>query len=697
MHVSTNIPDIPCASVFPGDSLEIVCRDITNMTIVLSRTRDGPSLRAALNPVTDSGTFLKQQAADRMSTLVTTGDADDPMASAVNAVTAHIPSTLVIEAAIVSLNTKPLQAGPGNVLPYIIDPIIPEDDENALMLLAGWAETRTKPFAEHLHDVVTIVSHISQTRSSDAELKAKLKMRAFASLIHFRAIYKLRARLNTGSSCWGKPPIDIIVEEVRKGLDKGTYSPRKFEIKLSEDDVTFVTEAGILGNNAEEPSRYTIDQNTIGPWLELLERTYHTIDTNAIPSDDADATSLPSLPVRVDNIVDAMPTFQILVRHLVPALLSEPLATTLSNRYDLQRSKATRHLEVKLSQHLEKIKAASETREATVSSDPAEGRAQEATGSSHTEDRVLAEHPVEDVPEAEDPDGDAPADDPGDEDAVYPEDNEDGGSLVTRYLKTLCAWWDAVIHVTGHVARGASLRVAHVRVNPVKPNITRSTIDELVTRYLTALRVHDHRARALAFFSSTGFIKMTPPNTKATKGNDVKRLFDLPPFNLPSTNAVQQFAGRATVHAEAALMGLMCLERSNPHGQDMKGFEKVFMAKPTVIGVSKKCCRTCWLLSQLLAEGDTNAESSSVFLPGTHAMLYPWVPPTGIPLPILLKLRERLFSIFLRITCSHDTGLGSTQSSPTLSEGPEPVVRLRRDDKLPSLLESKEALLKVLE
>ncbi|KZV89724.1 hypothetical protein EXIGLDRAFT_771468 [Exidia glandulosa HHB12029] len=264
-----------------------------------------------------------------------------------------------------------------------------------------------------------------------------------------------------------------------------------------------------------------------------------------------------------------------------------------------------------------------------------------------------------------------------DKDAIYPENDEDGGSLVVRYLKTLCAWYDAATRIFEHIPKGVSLRVAHVRVNAVKSGITQSTTGDFITRYLETLTTPEHCARALAFFCSVGLTKL------AKQGNVVKGPSDLPPFMPTSERTAQNFAKKATVHAEAALMGLMCLKRSGNTAYDTEGFENILKAKPTVIGVSKKCCRTCWILSQLLDADDAEADPSgkaSVYLPGTHAMIYPWAPPEGIPLPILVQLRERLFSIFVRITCTHDTGLGSNQASPTLSQAPEPAVMVEPDE-----------------
>ncbi|KZV89723.1 hypothetical protein EXIGLDRAFT_721090 [Exidia glandulosa HHB12029] len=133
------------------------------MTTVLSRTRDGHSLPAALHPKRDKNTLLQLRGASRFSTLLTAGDSRDPS----NAVTGHFsPSpvpkgAVVLEAAIVSRNTSP--GATDGAIPYDLEPITPGDDKAALGLLVKWADTRHREFEEHLRDVVTVVKYIART------------------------------------------------------------------------------------------------------------------------------------------------------------------------------------------------------------------------------------------------------------------------------------------------------------------------------------------------------------------------------------------------------------------------------------------------------------------------------------------------------------------------------------------------------
>jgi hypothetical protein len=60
------------------------------------------------------------------------------------------------------------------------------------------------------------------------------------------------------------------------------------------------------------------------------------------------------------------------------------------------------------------------------------------------------------------------------------------------------------------------------------------------------------------------------------------------------------------------------------------------------VGVSRKCCRLCWLLKDNL---NNTFPDIKFVLPGTHATFYPWIPPAGIPDEILKRLRDKLIEV----------------------------------------------------
>ena len=56
----------------------------------------------------------------------------------------------------------------------------------------------------------------------------------------------------------------------------------------------------------------------------------------------------------------------------------------------------------------------------------------------------------------------------------------------------------------------------------------------------------------------------------------------------------------------------------------------------------------------------------NVSLPGTHAIIFPWVPPENLPENILIAIRDQLVSIFHEI--DRIKSRSSTQSSPTTGD-----------------------------
>ena len=89
------------------------------------------------------------------------------------------------------------------------------------------------------------------------------------------------------------------------------------------------------------------------------------------------------------------------------------------------------------------------------------------------------------------------------------------------------------------------------------------------------------------------------------------------------------------------------------------------------IGVSKKSCRLCWLLKDLLNQ---EQPAPSFVLPGTHGTYHPWVPPPGLPDRVLIQIREDLLEACEKAVLTH-----SRQSSAASSGGDQeyPATRIK--------------------
>jgi hypothetical protein len=163
-------------------------------------------------------------------------------------------------------------------------------------------------------------------------------------------------------------------------------------------------------------------------------------------------------------------------------------------------------------------------------------------------------------------------------------------------------------------------------------------------------------------------------------------------FNETVMNRLVARSQKAKVHCEAALMAWFysmeekgrsvgpiyfscCLNfaqfyhQCNQDTEKEEGQDEVKSTsrKLLPIGVSKKCCRLCWLLGQEFNKRDIGPQ---FLLPGTHSTHCAWIPPPGIPTSILKALRNSLLrDLKVRSMGSHSrqsSGAGSEKSPNTV-------------------------------
>lgn len=100
------------------------------------------------------------------------------------------------------------------------------------------------------------------------------------------------------------------------------------------------------------------------------------------------------------------------------------------------------------------------------------------------------------------------------------------------------------------------------------------------------------------------------------------------------------------------------------------------------IAVSKKCCFCCYLLGEALRK----AKGTSLTLPGTHGIVFPWVPPAGLDLSVLHMLKDGLNRELLRVVEKQRRRAAqrslSNQSTPVSSyeDMPSPKMNHGGDD-----------------
>ncbi|KAI0312925.1 hypothetical protein OF83DRAFT_1176171, partial [Amylostereum chailletii] len=230
---------------------------------------------------------------------------------------------------------------------------------------------------------------------------------------------------------------------------------------------------------------------------------------------------------------------------------------------------------------------------------------------------------------------------------------EEHSKYVIRYLKTIVAWIEAFswatssrnLSITLHpyelVLPSHSFRIAH-----------HDQVPQFIQRLLGRL---DNR--------------VTEDELQSVLGRDRAKL---KASNIRS----------ATVHAEAALMGVACASwdteiartQDSPPAVPIedegtkRSLRNMFAVQEVTIGVSKLCCWCCWKLRTLLGElnGEDAAACPQFLLSGTHATIFPWYPPPcGIPRSILEKLETELILEVEKLVRRRAYNPAFHQSSPS--------------------------------
>ncbi|KAH9930468.1 uncharacterized protein BXZ73DRAFT_101841 [Epithele typhae] len=144
----------------------------------------------------------------------------------------------------------------------------------------------------------------------------------------------------------------------------------------------------------------------------------------------------------------------------------------------------------------------------------------------------------------------------------------------------------------------------------------------------------------------------------------------------------------ASVHAESALMARALSVHENPDSATPSAelskeasdlVKEVLENEEIAIGVGKRSCFCCDLLSQLIAHrGSTNLD---FVLPGTHPTIFPWHPPPGLSTDILQAIKDRLIEAMKEVL-----GAAISSTQPTLRLDPPKPMMVERLKMLPWIL-----------
>ncbi|KAL7284597.1 hypothetical protein ACG7TL_001891 [Trametes sanguinea] len=219
------------------------------------------------------------------------------------------------------------------------------------------------------------------------------------------------------------------------------------------------------------------------------------------------------------------------------------------------------------------------------------------------------------------------------------EEDEDAVQHLFRSLQTIIAWNAAIGSLMNTKGVFSELNVFLLKNLP-RIDLTLADIDEPISRYETLLR-EGLRANyeGAAYGERLGVI--------TARMNDVKRRLRLNEKNVQQGEGTLKWVrDRCRVHAEAALMSL-AWSYSEGATQVVDGvdFDTLFPQEGSVI------------------IGSLEGRISFV-LPGTHAVILPWLPPSGISESVLVKMRETLFGFLHARVCMPGFDHSSNPSSP---------------------------------
>ena len=244
-----------------------------------------------------------------------------------------------------------------------------------------------------------------------------------------------------------------------------------------------------------------------------------------------------------------------------------------------------------------------------------------------------------------------------------------------RYLRKLCVAVDAAVFYSSYgkqlAKRDMQLQAYVLTSKPGSiPPITAAAVREFASRFTNHFSLSLGQVTSVA----AAFEKLA---------NDVEKI----PFY-------------AVEHAEAIIMALGCapavsdtasvwgLQASNEATTTIQSVFQVrvwfdcqrryltvisqhFQAAQVPVGVVKKCCFCCHTLATLLKEH----AGLDFVLQDTHSTIFPWVPPRGLPLDVLQKLRLTLLRVLYdTVKKTVDSTIRPTQTSPADSVSTESAM-----------------------
>ncbi|KAJ3738406.1 hypothetical protein DFH05DRAFT_1517555, partial [Lentinula detonsa] len=434
-----------------------------------------------------------------------------------------------------------------------------------------------------------------------------------STFIHRRAFRKLGSRVLLFSTHWDRVPFDVLAKNISI-ISSDPDLSKTFELTLppaAHETVEKFVKA--TANVAGSKSRYTYDLNTVNlaRWTALFRYLWDEIALRLLQKNSKDQWRVRSktpehevFPVIVLHI-QILHCLKTVIKHLFSLHSLEFIIWKAETGTMEARTQAKQDHLLKSLHRDRTFSAYRSPSSLIVVNDSEQGPD---PGDSHLFSELGG--PAEELPQL---------DLEGQEECDYEEmtDSDPPVERVMHSLGTVWAWYLAVVSLFKGSRLGLSGKAVELARVQYKP-----------------FRAFDYNSQDLQEHILPGIFPGIPWTEEATK-------------------ELIQGTWTAKVHAEASLMGLassriQVCSHSPSHLSE------------TPVGVSKKCCRLCWLLKEHL-----NAEypDLNLVLPGTHGVFYSWIPPPGIPDAILKSLRDELVKTIRTVINTSLTVSHSRQSS----------------------------------
>ncbi|KAI0808226.1 hypothetical protein C8Q74DRAFT_1434810 [Fomes fomentarius] len=418
-----------------------------------------------------------------------------------------------------------------------------------------------------------------------------------------RCYPKIYARINNGRRIWGDHPIRIIAEWYRSAIPPSTLASKRFDVPPSD----ILSRHGLQPCTDNPNSSYEVSVHNAKDWCDVLDECLSTLEDVFKAK-----RRVPDYPASLQKAYTALDVMEVLHALLksggvVDHLITSELADDLQLKYNAKMS--------------------------TPSGEESTTTATSGSAGDDDGDGDVGE--TEDIADSRQADG------------------ETSKQHVLRYLQNvIIPYTSACSMATLHTRVGnASFQMELVSMVPVSPEVTEAVVVALKDKIFNVLQEKE---------------------LEESKRDEMKVAIDKM-FTQFTPDKLNSINDGATVHAEAALMGVAYAIANQERKADGTEWHIDGLPRATAtvhIGVSKKCCYCCARLSSLLRvwrDWNGDVKKHPVFvLPGTHAGIFPWVPPPcGIPAEVLEGMRKGLLEILFEIACG---GLSrSNQSSPALT------------------------------